>query len=300
VNQGWKDSWDAVVHADGTLGAPPIALAEAQGYAYAARVRLAGAIERAGDARLAERLRKDARKLYRKFNDDFWAPELEYYALALDGARERVSVVSTNPAHCLWSGLIDPQRAPAVADRLMSDEMFSGWGLRTITSQSPRYNPLGYHLGTVWPHDNSIAAMGMKMYGLEEHANALATALFDATISFPYFRLPELFGGEARTAHGPPVPYPVACRPQSWAAGAFPLILQAMLGLKAEAPEGRLRIVNPRLPHWLNRVHVRGLRVGNGSVSLLYRREGLETRLEVEDATGGLDVVFSRSWPAAL
>jgi glycogen debranching enzyme len=130
--------------------------------------------------------------------------------------------------------------------------------------------------------------------------NALATALFDATASFPYFRLPELFGGELRTAQGPPVPYPVACRPQSWAAGAFPLINQAMLGLKAEAPEGRLRIVSPRLPPWLNRVRVSRMRVGNGTVQLLYRRMGDETRVEVEQATNGLDVIFSPSWPLAL
>jgi glycogen debranching enzyme len=300
VNQGWKDSWDAVVHADGVLALPPIALAEAQGYAYAARTRLAPALERAGEPGLAERLRRDARKLYRKFNEDFWDAELGFYAMALDGERRRAAVISTNPAHCMWTGLIDPQRAAAVCDRLAAPDAFSGWGLRTISDQHPRYNPLGYHLGTVWPHDNSIATMGMKMYGYEERVNELASALFDAAASFPYFRLPEVFGGEARTAYGPPVPYPVACCPQSWAAGAFPLITQAMLGLKAEAPEGRLRIVNPRLPYWLNRVYVRGLRVGNGNVSLLYRRDGSETRVEVQDATGGLDVVVSSSWPLAL
>jgi glycogen debranching enzyme len=300
VNQGWKDSWDAVVHADGSLAPAPVALAEAQGYAYAARARLASAVERAGDAKLAERLRRDARKLYRKFNEEFWDEELGFFALAIDGTRRRASVLSTNPAHCMWAGLVDPQRAEQVNEKLMSPEMFSGWGLRTISDQHPRYNPLGYHLGTVWPHDNSVAAMGMKMYGLEDSLNTLASALFDAAASFPYFRLPELFGGETRTAHGPPVPYPVACNPQSWAAGTFPLITQAMLGIKAEAPEGRLRIVNPKLPPWLNRVRVSRMRVGNGTVALLYRRMGDETRVEVEEATNGLDVVFSKTWPLAL
>jgi glycogen debranching enzyme len=297
INQGWKDSWDAVVHADGSLAPAPISLVEAQGYAYAARTRLAPALERAGESRLAERLRRDARRLYKRFNDEFWVPEDRFYAMAIDGEGKCVTSASSNPAHCLWSGLIDPANSSDVVGRLMSEDMFSGWGVRTLTDTSPRFNPIGYHLGSVWPHDNSIAAMGFKMYGYEEELNQVASAIFDASTSFPYFRLPELFGGDSRSTHGAPVPYPVACRPQSWAAGAFPLITQAMLGLKAEAPEKRLRIVNPRLPYWLNSVVVRGLRVGNGSVSLVYRRDGANTRVEVQEATGGLDVVVSNRWP---
>jgi glycogen debranching enzyme len=179
----------------------------------------------------------------------------------------------------------------------MENDMFSGWGLRTLTGGSPRFNPIGYHLGTVWPHDNSIVAMGFKMYGFEDELNEVATALFDAAAAFPYFRLPELFGGEARSAHNAPVPYPVACRPQSWAAGTFPLLTQAILGLRAEAPEKRLRIVNPRLPYWLNSVQVRGLRVGSGHVSLQYRRSDGATHVEVQKATGGIDVIVSNRWP---
>jgi glycogen debranching enzyme len=175
--------------------------------------------------------------------------------------------------------------------------MFSGWGLRTMTATSPRYNPIGYHLGTVWPHDNSIAAMGFKMYGFDDELNRVAGALFDAAVAFPYFRLPELFGGETRSEHSSPVPYPVACRPQSWAAGSFPLILQAILGLRAEAPEKRLRIVNPKLPHWLNWVHVRNLRVGSGNISLQYRRQGAHTHVEVQKSTADIDVVVSKRWP---
>jgi glycogen debranching enzyme len=297
INQGWKDSWDAVIHADGSLAKAPIALAEVQGYAYAARARLATAVERAGDTALAERLRSDARRLYKRFNEDYWLTDEHYYAMAIDGDGAKVASTTSNPAHCLWAGLADPANAQAVVARLMSDDMFSGWGLRTLTDTSARFNPIGYHLGSVWPHDNSIAAMGFKMYGFEDELNVVASALFDASSSFPYFRLPELFGGEARTNHGAPVPYPVACRPQGWAAGAFPLITQAILGLKAEAPENRLRIVSPRLPVWLNSVLVRGLRVGNGYVTLLYRRDGMDTRVEVQEATGGLDVVLSNRWP---
>jgi glycogen debranching enzyme len=297
VNQGWKDSWDAVSHMDGSLAQAPISLAEAQGYAYAARVRLAPVLERAGETKLADHLRRDARRLYKRFNEDFWLPDDHIFALALDGDRAPVATPASNPAHCLWSGLIDPQRAGELVARLMSADMFSGWGMRTLTDMSPRFNPIGYHLGTVWPHDNSIAAMGFKMYGYDEELLDIVSALFDASTSFPYFRLPELFGGDTRSSHGTPVPYPVACRPQSWAAGAFPLMTQAMLGLKAEASEKRLRVVNPRLPYWLNSVLVSGLRVGAGSVTLLYRRDGADTRVEVQDASAGLDVIFSKTWP---
>ncbi len=297
VNQGWKDSADSVVHLNGTLARAPIALAEVQGYAYAARARLAPILERLGETALAETCRAAAKRLRAGFNNDFWMPDQRFFAMALDGERQHVASVSTNPAHCLWSGLIDAPRAADVVARLMENDMFSGWGLRTLTGGSPRFNPIAYHNGSVWPHDNSIASMGFKMYGFEDELNEVATALFDAATSFPYFRLPELFGGEARSAHNAPVPYPVACRPQSWAAGAFPLITQAILGLKPEAADKRLRIVNPRLPNWLNSVQVRGLRVGSGHVTLQYRRDGGATRVEVQKATGGVDVVVSNRWP---
>ncbi len=297
VNQGWKDSGDAIVHADGTLAEAPIALAEVQGYVYAARTRLTSVLEKLGELELAMRARQQAALLHPRFNHDFWLTDQRFYAIALDGERRSVESISTNPAHCLWSGLIDPARAQDVATRMMEPDMFTGWGLRTLTSTSPRFNPLGYHAGTVWPHDNSIAAMGFKMYGFEDELNRVATALFDAAVAFPYFRLPELFGGDARSAHNSPVPYPVACRPQSWAAGAFPLIAQAMLGLKAEAGENRLRIVSPKLPEWLNSVQVQGLRVGSGQVTLGYHRDGSATNVEVQDATGDVDVVVSRHWP---
>ena len=298
VNQGWKDSWDAVVHANGTLAHAPIALAEVQGYAYAARVRLAPILERAGEAKLAGRLRRDAKKLQQRFNREFWLPDRRFYAMALDGDHRPVESTSSNPSHGLWTGIIDHAHAADTVARLMENDMFSGWGLRTLSGGSPRFNPIGYHLGSVWPHDNSIAAMGFKMYGFEDELNEVATALFDAAASFPYFRLPELFGGEMRSAHHAPVPYPVACRPQAWAAGAFPLITQAILGLKPEAPEKRLRVVNPKLPYWLNTVQVRNLRVGTGRVTLQYRREGNDTRVEIQDASGDIDVVISTRWPS--
>jgi len=297
VNQGWKDSFDAITHADGRLASAPIALAEAQGYAHAARRRLGPVLERLGEPELAAGNRAQAATLRQKFNDDYWLEEQRFFAMALDGERRPVVTVSSNPAHCLWSSIVEPARAGDVVSRLMQNDMFTGWGLRTLTGGNPRFNPIGYHVGSVWPHDNSIAGMGFKMYGFEDELNELATALFDAATSFPYFRLPELFGGEMRSAHNTPVPYPVACRPQSWAAGAFPLITQAMLGLKAEAPERRLRIINPRLPYWVTSVHVRGLRVGNGHVTLQYRRSGSTTHVEVQKVTAGIEVVVGNRWP---
>lgn len=297
VNQGWKDSWDAIVQTDGALAAPPIALAEVQGYAYAARVRLAPALERIGERELAAKLRRDAQRLRQRFTRGFWMEKQSFIALALDGDQQPVPTPASNAAHCLWAGIAPAEHADAIAARLMSADLFSGWGIRTLSAENPRFNPIGYHVGTVWPHDNSIAAMGFKMYGFEEHLNTLATALFDASISFPHFRLPELFCGDARTSQGSPVPYPVACQPQSWAAGAFPLIMQAILGLKAEAMERRLRVVNPRLPSWLNTVTVKDLRVGAGRVTLQFRRDGDHTRVEVRDVTPGIDVLLSTAWP---
>jgi len=178
----------------------------------------------------------------------------------------------------------------------METDMFGGWGVRTLSAGSLRYNPLGYHVGTVWPHDNSIIAMGFKRYGFEDELNILAGALFDAARAFPYYRLPELFGGDERSVHQAPVPYPVACRPQAWAAGAMPLITQAVLGLCPDAGR-RLFIVRPQLPPWLESVRVNALRIGESEVDLRYKRSGGRTRVEVIDVRGDLKVEKRRSWP---
>src|SRR3990172_7267748 len=240
VNQGWKDSEDAIVHADGSLPEPPIALAEVQGYVYAAKRRLGPVLEALGLSDLAARRAQEARALRRRFQADFWLPDERFYALALDGRKQACAAIGSNVGHALSSGIVTRERAAGIVERMLANDLFSGWGIRTLSRSNPRYNPLGYHLGAVWPHDNAIAAFGFKMYGFEEEAEEVATALFDAAISFPYSRLPELFGGEARSAPRAPVPYPVACRPQGWAAGAFPMLLHAILGLKADAPTGAL------------------------------------------------------------
>ncbi|OGO50111.1 MAG: hypothetical protein A2148_07290 [Chloroflexi bacterium RBG_16_68_14] len=297
VNQGWKDSVDAIVHTDGSLAEPPIALVEAQGYVYAAKHRLAPVLEVLGLSELARRLAREARALRQRFQEDFWLPDEQYCALALDGQKRPCATIASNVGHALWCGIIARERAAAVAERMLANDLFGGWGIRTLSRGNPRYNPLGYHLGTVWPHDTAIAAFGFKMYGCEEELNEVATALFDAATAFPYYRLPELFGGEARTAHHAPVPYPVACRPQGWAAGAFPMLLQAILGLKADAPAGVLRVIRPRLPYWLNTVQVRGLRVGRGHADLLFYRRGQRTQLEVLETSGGVRVSLADRWP---
>ncbi|MEO8456480.1 MAG: glycogen debranching N-terminal domain-containing protein [Chloroflexota bacterium] len=298
VNQGWKDSWDSMVARDGSLISPPITLVEVQGYVYSALCGLAPVFEALGDKKRAGDLRKRAATLRSQFDRDFWLADDECYALALDGSGKPAASITSNAGHALWSGIALPDKARAVARRLMSSDMFSGWGIRTLTAGSPRYNPQGYHLGTVWPHDNSLIAMGFKRYGLEPELNTLASALYSAAQRFQYDRLPELFGGHPLSEFKTPVPYPVACRPQAWAAGTIPLITQGILGLCADAPQKLLRVVNPQLPQFLERVTVRGVRVGGAEADLLYERRGTKTTVEVSDVRGELTVVTVDEWPS--
>ncbi|HKZ50696.1 MAG TPA: amylo-alpha-1,6-glucosidase [Dehalococcoidia bacterium] len=297
VNQGWKDSGDAIVHANGGLVLPPTALVEVQGYVYAAKRSLAELFFRLGDESLARRLRREAAVLKKQFNKDFWLPQEGFYALALDGRKRPAAAISSNPGHALWSGIVDRERAPRVVDRLMEGDMFTGWGIRTLSSAAARFNPLGYHLGTVWPHDNAIVAMGFKEYGFEEALNEIATALYDAAVAFPYYRLPELFAGTPRSPHHLPVPYPVACRPQAWAAASMILILQAILGIYQDIPHGRLLLVRPTLPHWLGRVQVRRLPAGPGSVDILFERRRGRTVVRAQRIQGPMRVALAERWP---
>lgn len=299
VNQSWKDSGDSMQHADGTLLEPPIAPVEVQGYVFAAYAGLAPVFEALGDSQMAKSLRVKAKQLRDSFNNDFWC-DGGWFALALDGKGHKAEPVTSNPGHAMWTGIASPEHAGIQASRLFEPDMFSGWGLRTLSSGAPRYNPQGYHNGTVWPHDNSIAAMGLKRYGFEAEVNRLGTVMFEAARAFPYYRLPELFGGNPRSAHKSPVPYPVACRPQAWAAGAIPLITQAILGLHPDATNHRLYVVRPTLPEWLGVITVSGLSVAGAQVSLRYQRTGDETRVEVLKTTGDLAVSVIDTWPDPL
>ncbi|HEY83124.1 MAG TPA: amylo-alpha-1,6-glucosidase [Dehalococcoidia bacterium] len=296
LNQGWKDSREGIINADGTLVKPPVALVEVQGYVYAAKRGMAQLFSQLGKEKLARRLRREAAALKARFNRDFWLDDEEFYALALDADKAPVASISSNPGQCLWTGIVDRDKVSKVVERLFSNDMFSGWGIRTLSSEAARYNPLGYHVGSVWPHDNSLIGMGLKKYGFEDELNELATALYDCCRAFDYYRLPELFSGVPRTAHGLPVRYPVACRPQAWAAGSLPLLLQAMLGLMPDAPKNELKIVHPHLPYWLEEVEIRGLRLGGSAVDLFFQRARGSTRVSVL-ARGGVRVSVVRKWP---
>ena len=227
-NQGWKDSDDSIVHADGSLARGPIALVEAQGYVYMAKHRVSEVYEALGERERAEALRHEAVVLKRRFNDAFWMPEEGTFALALDGQKNQVGSVTSNPGHCLFAGIVDSDKAVGLAERLLSPDLFSGWGVRTLARNHRAFDPVSYHNGSVWPHDNAIISEGLATYGFSAEAERIATALFDAALQDPDGRLPELFGGFDRTKDAPFVPYPGACSPQAWAAAA-PLMLARAL-----------------------------------------------------------------------
>lgn len=271
-NQGWKDSGDAIMNADGTLARPPIALVEVQGYVYFAKLGIADLFERAGDAERAQALRQEAAQLRQQFNRDFWMQDAQFFALALQAKGKLADVISSNPGQALWTGIIDEGKAHAVVGHLMDEDMFSEWGVRTLSRNERRYNPIGYHLGTVWPHDNSIIAAGLRRYGYDDEFCRVFVGMLEAAMGFSLYRLPELFAGFSRRDYGVPVHYPVACHPQAWAAGTFPSLVTSLLGLVPEAFEKRLRIVRPILPEMIDRFDVKGLHVGQAKVDLSFER----------------------------
>jgi glycogen debranching enzyme len=291
-NQGWKDSHDAIVHADGRLAEPPIALSEVQAYVYLAKSRIADVFLALGDEDRARRLVAEAESLRRRFNDAFWMEDERYFAAALDADKRQVRTVMSNPGHGLYCGIVDDDKAVLLAKRLLAPDMFSGWGIRTMSKSAAAYNPMSYHNGSVWPHDNALIAAGLKRYGFARSTNRVATALFDAAIEADYLRLPELFCGFTRRTPNRPVSYPVACSPQAWAAGAPFLMLQAMLGISARAHENLLTVNKPHLPTWLNTVEVRNLSVGSSRISLVFRREGEITSFSLLNRDGDVRVVM--------
>jgi glycogen debranching enzyme len=292
LNQGWKDSSDAIRDRHGREVHPPIALAEVQGYVFDAKRRMAGLARVRGEQALAERLEQDAEQLRERFEAAFWVEDQGYYAMALDRDKRPADAIASNAGHCLWSGIVAPARARKVATRLMSPSMFSGWGVRTYAADQPGYNPLGYHTGTVWPHDTSLIADGLKRYGFDEESNRLVGDMLEAAQRFPAFRLPELFCGFAREDNPDPVPYPVACSPQAWAAGAPFLFLKTMLGLRAHADRNELELWHPHLPAWVNKVTLRNLQVGEGAVDLLFHSWRGTTSAEVLRKVGDVNVTI--------
>ena len=294
ANQGWKDSEDSVSHADGTLAKTPIALAEAQAYAYAALTGAADLAEWLGEAATAIALRTEAQDLFDRFNRDFWMEREGFYALALDGDRRRCEVIASNAAHCLWTGIVPESRAVQIAQRLLAEDMFSGWGIRTLSTRERRYNPMSYHNGSVWPHDNAIAAAGFRRYRLGHLVQAVATALFDASRHFERARLPELFCGFPRRAGHGPISYPVACSPQAWAAGSSLQLLTAMLGLEADAISGRLTFFSPQLPPWLRDVEIHDLRVGESRLDVGITRGRDGASVELIGRRGDVELIVRR------
>jgi glycogen debranching enzyme len=291
-NQGWKDSHDSVVHADGTIAEPPIALAEVQGYVFLAKDRMADVYRALGRDADADRLDREALELKRRFNEAFWMEDERFFAEALDGDKRQVASVTSNPGHGLYCGIVDDDKAVALAKRLLSPDMFSGWGVRTMSKAAAAYNPMSYHNGSVWPHDNALIAAGLKRYGFARSTNRVATALFEAAVQADDLRLPELFCGFTRRTPNRPVSYPIACSPQAWAAGSPYLMLQAMLGISARAHQNLLTVNLPHLPTWLNSVEVRNLAVGDSRLSLVFRREGEITSFSLLSREGDVRVVM--------
>jgi glycogen debranching enzyme len=292
-NQGWKDSHDSVVHADGSLAEGPIALVEVQGYVYLAKLRIAEVYQALGQPDRARELRKQAEMLREQFNQAFWMPREGFFALALDGRKRQVQSVTSNPGHCLYCDIVDRDKAAAVAERLMAEDMFSGWGIRTLAASSRAYNPMSYHNGSVWPHDNAIIAAGLKRYGYEDAAVKIATAIFDIAARSRDYRLAELYCGFERRAGSEVVGYPVACMPQAWAAAAPFMLMQAMLGLTTHAPSKTLAVIRPKLPGWLGRVELRNLRVGDATVGLAFTQSDGITGFSLLEQDGELTVTMA-------
>jgi glycogen debranching enzyme len=293
-NQGWKDSDDAVFHADGSLAAAPIALCEVQGYVYLAYRLAAQLAVDMDDYRLSAGLTLKAEKLHRDFEQAFWDQRLGTYALALDADKRPCGVRSSNAGQLLFTGIAAPERAARVAEGLFATDFFSGWGIRTLSRRERRYNPASYHNGSVWPHDNALIALGLARYGRCTQALALTTALFDAAAQMHLRRLPELFCGFERRPGKAPILYPVACAPQAWAAATPFALIQACLGLEVDAAAAKLRLRQPRLPHFLEWMTVKRLQIGGASVDLLLRRHdaGVAVSLLAREGAAEVEVML--------
>ncbi len=288
-NMGWKDAADSVMYPDGSRVKGPKALCELQGYVYDAKVRVAEGAEHLGESELAARLRREAAQLQEKFEAQFWCEEIGYYAYALDGDKKPAKTIASNAGHLLWSGIVRPERAARVVQRLLEPDMWSGWGIRTLSERNPAFNPFSYQNGSVWPHDNGIIAMGFRRYGFAEEAARIARDISEAASYFMYYRLPELYAGMRREPGSFPVQYLGANVPQAWAAGSVFHLLRAILGLEADAQKKTLT-VDPALPHWLRDITLRKLRVGKATVDIRFWREGEVSRHEVLGEEGELNV----------
>src|SRR5262249_51912860 len=290
VQQGWKDSQDSIFHADGSLAEGPIALCEVQGYVYEAKRRAAATAAALGKIERANRLDREGEQLRAAFEEHFWCEELSTYALALDGTKQPCRVRSSNAGHCLFTGIALPERARRVADLLLAQDLFSGWGIRTLSQTEVRYNPMSYHNGSVWPHANGIIPSGFSRYGFNDLVCAPFGALFEASVEMDAHRLPELFCGFRRRQGEGPTLYPVACSPQAWASGVVFHLVQACVRLSVDADERRLNIRNAVLPSFLTHLKLLDVELPFGKIDLLFEQQPLDVSVTVLRKEGEFEV----------
>ena len=293
-HQGWKDSANPVFHADGAPAEGPVALCEVQGYAYAARCGMARLASRLGHEELAVRQTVRASELRHRFEEAFWCDAIGSYAIALDGNKRQCRVRSSNAGQCLYTGIVAAERARLVTGQLLGESLFSGWGMRTLASTECRYNPMSYHNGSVWPHDNALIAMGFCRYGLQEATVRVFQGLLDASRFMHLARLPELFCGFPRRPAEGPTLYPMACAPQAWASGAAILLLQACLGLSIDGSARRVSCSRPVLPPSIGELHVRNLVVGEGTIDLVFRRTASDVSMAIARRDSGIETVVTK------
>jgi glycogen debranching enzyme len=291
INQGWKDSWDAVFHQDGTLAEGPIALCEVQGYVYAAKRSAANLAQALDRGQRSKELLLQASALQEKFERAFWCEELSTYALALDGQKRPCRVRASNAGHCLFTEIASAERGRRVAETLLGEEFYSGWGIRTVASSEIRYNPMSYHNGSIWPHDNALIAYGLARYGQKDLALRVLRGLYESSLHMDLHRMPELFCGFVRRPGEGPTLYPVACSPQAWAAGCVLMLLRACLGLVIDAPRSRLQFLHPVLPPFLPELRISKLRVGKGTVGLSLHRYPEGVSINVDAKEGPVEIV---------
>ncbi len=294
VHQGWKDSQDAVFHADGSSADGPIALCEVQGYVFAAKRRAARLALVLGHTKQARRLLKEADKLRTQFERSFWCNDLSSYALALDGLKQPCRVRTSNAGHCLWTGIAEQKHGLSTAKTLVGEEFFNGWGVRTVAATETRFNPMAYHNGSVWPHDNAIIAAGMAAYGYKQGALKILCGLFDTSQFLELHRLPELLCGFSRRPGEGPTLYPAACSPQTWSSVAVFLLLQSCLGLRIEAPRARLSFSQPVLPLFLEHIEIKNLRIGDAAVDLSLERHAKDVGINILRREGRVEIVVTK------
>jgi glycogen debranching enzyme len=294
VTQGWKDSWDSVFHADGRLAEGPIALCEVQAYVYGAKRAAAALAADLGEFQKSAELLRQAARFRDQFERSFWCERLSTFALALDGHKVPCEVRTSNAGHCLFTGIADQEHGKRVAETLLGDEQFSGWGIRTVAASENRYNPMSYHNGSVWPHDNALIAAGLGQYGYKELVHKILTGFFDASLFLELHRLPELFCGFPRRLGEGPTMYPVACVPQSWAAGSVFLFLQACMGLSFEGEKKKVVFSSPLLPEFLDYIHLRNLRIGDATVDLSLQRYAQDVSINVVRREGDVEITVNK------